>query len=304
MKIENRDQGDLLGTRDLAPDQEAIGRIERQAPARVRLDYRQRVVPEELIKIVEIAKCPRPHIRSVHGVTPYLIDTRNLKLAVGIASGIGDGQQSGARVHYESVMSGALLIRYAEREIARATDGRARHSRRYFVDCGADPKMVLMYGVELSTSPFGPQQLARCAPGTPGRRNVQRHAVIEQPASRLEQSLPIACQRKGDARPRSRMRGIGDGIAIEPQPEIYPQSLAQVPLVADEPGELILINGKAGGSSELDPFYVSNRWCRLHRPVRKPAAHRRRCAKSRCPPSECVFPENAARRIGRSPATR
>ena len=51
------------------------------------------------------------------------------------------------------------------------------------------------------------------------------------------------------------MRGIGDRIAIEPQPEIDRHSLAEAPLIAGEPGELILINGKARGRSELDPFY-------------------------------------------------
>ena len=84
--------------------------------------------------------------------------------------------------------------------------------------------------------------------------NVQRHAIVEQSASRLEQSSSIASQRIGDAGPRSGMRGIGDRIAIEAQPEVDRHSLAGAPLIAGEPGELILIYGKPGGRSELDPF--------------------------------------------------
>ena len=75
MKIEDRDQRYLLGSRDLAPDHEPIRCIERQAPARIRLDYRHRIVPKELIEIVEIAKCPRSHVGSVHSMTSYLINS-------------------------------------------------------------------------------------------------------------------------------------------------------------------------------------------------------------------------------------
>jgi hypothetical protein len=49
------------------------------------------------------------------------------------------------------------------------------------------------------------------------------------------------------------VRGIGDRIAIEPQPQVDCQPLERSPLIAREPGEFILVNRKTGGRSELDP---------------------------------------------------
>ena len=110
---------------------------------------------------------------------------------------------------------------------------------------------MFVYAVEPSTSPLRAQGQHGAGRELGERGNVQRHAIVEQSASRLEQSSSIASQRKCDAGPRSGMRGIGDRIAIEAQPEVDRHSLAGAPLIADEPGELILIDGKAGGRSEL-----------------------------------------------------
>ena len=147
----------FLGAGDLAPDQEPIRRIERQAPARVRLDHRHRIVPEELIEIVEIAKCPRSHIRSVHGVTPYLINSRNLKFAVRIASGIRHSQRtqhSGSRQRHRGLCG---FDRLCGPPVSRAPADRARHSRRCCADFGAVRRLCSCTRVEPSTSPLGPR---------------------------------------------------------------------------------------------------------------------------------------------------
>src|SRR5581483_9492258 len=117
VKIEHRDQGDLLGSRQFAPDQEAVRRIEIQAPARIRLDDRQRIIAEELIEIVEISISSRSHIRGVHSMAAYLIRSRDLKLAVRIASCVGDSQEGAGWIHHETIPRAALLITHPERQV-------------------------------------------------------------------------------------------------------------------------------------------------------------------------------------------
>ena len=183
----------------------------------------------------------------------YLVSSRDLKFAVGIASGIRHSQRTSARVHDQGVAGCAILVGHADRQLFKhlpvefdIPGGAARIS-----ELSKDRVRVCGRAQHVPMRPQG-QHGTRRELGERG--NVQRHAVIEQAASRLEQSSSIASQRKCDARPRSGVRGIGDRIAIEPQPEVDCQPLGRSPLIAGEPGEFILVNGKAGRRSELDSF--------------------------------------------------
>ena len=141
-------------------------------------------------------------------------------------------------------MSRAVLIGDAESEFLEQLPveldipGRAaRVSER--------PEDRVRVGTEVSVSPCGPRVNTRTCRQFGEGGDVQRHAVVEQAASGLEQRPAVASQCKRDPAARSRVSGIGDRIAVEPQPEVDLDPLGGTPLIAGEPGEFILIDRKA-----------------------------------------------------------
>src|SRR5216684_4549654 len=94
MNLVNRDQCQFPRRRQGAPEQETVRRVKREPTPRVRLDHRLREVAKELIEVVEVAKGPGPNIRSVQHVASYLIASRHLEFAVGIAAAIGKFEDS------------------------------------------------------------------------------------------------------------------------------------------------------------------------------------------------------------------
>src|SRR5262249_18406490 len=82
--------------------------------------------------------------------------------------------------------------------------------------------------------------------------SVQWHAIVKEPAAGFQERLPITCKRKSQRSTRSCVCGIGDRIAIKPQPEIEGQPGPGRPLIADEPGKFILMNRKNCGSAKVD----------------------------------------------------
>src|SRR5262249_13385437 len=82
VQIEHRRNDELVRSRELAPEQKSIRRVERQPATVVRLNYHLLRVPEKLVEVVEIAPCLRVHIGRVHVVLAELIPAGYLKFAV------------------------------------------------------------------------------------------------------------------------------------------------------------------------------------------------------------------------------
>ena len=86
MNIEYRRDGQFPWRRDFSPDQDSIGRIKVQATLLIGLNYRKRVVSEELVEIVQVTVCSRMNIRSVQGAMVNAIKGSDLKFLVDVTS--------------------------------------------------------------------------------------------------------------------------------------------------------------------------------------------------------------------------
>src|SRR5208283_3207519 len=105
---------------DRAPEQKAVRRIERQAPARIWIDHRLRKIPKELIHIVEVAVSAGSDIRGIQQVLTRLKTGSHLELSIRIGASIREFENSRCPVgdrRNDNVVAGiALLIGDAQSE--------------------------------------------------------------------------------------------------------------------------------------------------------------------------------------------
>ena len=88
MQVINGDQRKLERTRYIAPEQKAVGDIERQARAGVRLNHRLRVVAEKERRIVQVSVSTRAHIRAVQSEAISAVAPSQLVFPIAITSRI------------------------------------------------------------------------------------------------------------------------------------------------------------------------------------------------------------------------
>ena len=86
MDVEHRHDRQPEWRLPLPPPEDPVRCVERQPALRIRIDYRIRIVSEELVEVVQIAECSRTDVGCVDGAAANLVLRGKLKLAVEAAS--------------------------------------------------------------------------------------------------------------------------------------------------------------------------------------------------------------------------
>ena len=191
----------------LAPGQKPVRSIEGKPPARVRLYDRYGVVAEELIEVVQIAVCLRPNIGGVQRAAADLVLAGHLKLAIEGAAAIGqrkDSRGSVSGVRTKSASRVALLESRSKKESGGnlPVELDVPTHTAWIAQTRGDRVYVGHGGKDLSRRI---EALNRAVRQKRKGCNIERHAVVEQARTALEQRFCVLGQHEGEAGARRRI---------------------------------------------------------------------------------------------------